>query len=645
MPAREFNPQFRPLFVEGDSPLVDRDSVCLLMTALLLMAGCGGPRNAVPAPSAPSTPAQDPVPDPSPPATSAPTEADGIAAFLAENSFCSEVLNGRPLADFLTKFPMATMDREQSRHDFQYVVYREGMFMYEFLDEKLFGIRFVIPRSAKSAEDWIAPYLTALGPPTNTKMPEDFREAKASRFRSWDLPRHNLRINLVDLPASFGEADLDLFGQFINWERAQEYLRRSAASGPAAKALPSLLGLPSRRLQQAWEVASQENAQDPLVVELWAGIGLWCAQSGEADVTGQLLTELERQPETALKRSCRARIAGELVAVLAAAGRTEDAILFLERIPPAASPQCCAALSAIAIAREAREGQTERDPLWKRAIDAIDQGTAQQRAENSLAIIQNLAKADRLAEAEVLATAIEKTLSNRSGWRPIAERLAIRDEMDAAKTMLREKLAGRDQDLYHFIGNVLAERRFQSRFEICRAALGRITNPVLLAQGSCVLFGEMTDSHQLPEARRELGLALQRAEKARVNHRDTGAVLLSAIDAMVALEGQPAGANICQTLKARFAPEIAAEGYRKLATHFAAEPTEVKRYLEMAEELARHVVVVETRLPLLRQIYRTRSAFLDEEASVRAVETLKGPLDRGYAWLGTAEGLPHTNKP
>jgi len=153
--------------------------------------------------------------------TSVPGETDAIAAFLEQDSSCREVLNGRSLADFLTEFTGATRDHEQSRHAIQYVVYRQSMFMYEFLDEKLFAIRFVVPRSRKSADDWIAPYQKAFGPPTTTQTPDDFQDVKVSRFQSWDLPRHNLRVNFADLPASFGEADLDLFGQFINLERAK----------------------------------------------------------------------------------------------------------------------------------------------------------------------------------------------------------------------------------------------------------------------------------------------------------------------------------------------------------------------------------------------------------------------------------------
>lgn len=612
----------------------------ILAVATPLTVGCGTSSEPVSAAQPPSNAAKESAESIKEAEAAARVDASTIETFLEQNSFCSEVLKRRSLADFLTAYKTAEKDNEQSHAGIKYVVYRDRRFMYEFLDEELFAIRFVIPRSSKSAADTVAPYLKAFGPPTNTQVPDDFREAKASRFLSWDLPRHNLRVNFAYLPASFGEADLDLFGQFINVESAQDYLTRHTPSGISPDAPVSM---PSRSLQLAFGLASKQDERDPLVMELWTGIGKRCAQSEDVEATGHVLKLLEKKEENALTHSCRAKIAAEMVDVLVAAGRPEKALAFADQIPSTASLQRCAAFSAIAIAREAKNRQGERDPLLKLAIDAIDHGVnAQERAENQLVIIRNLARANRLAEAEVLAANMQTALSNRRGWAPIAERLAIRG--DAANEIIREKLMGLDEELYQLIKNVLAERRFQSRFEICRAALRRIQDPVLLAQGSCVLFGEMTDGNQRAEARREMGQALTRSGKARVSNRDTAAILVSAIDPLVTLDGRSVGLNICQDLKGMFAPEFAAEGYRKLATHFVTDTKEVSRYLDMAEELARQVLAPGERLQALRQIYRTRSAFIIEDEALRLVENLAAPLDRGYAWLGTAEGAPTAKK-
>lgn len=117
--------------------------------------------------------------------------------------------------------------------------------------------------------------------------------------------------------------------------------------------------------------------------------------------------------------------------------------------------------------------------------------------------------------------------------------------------------------------------------------------------------------------------------------------MIPAIHAFEVLEGKGTGRQICLTLQAKFPPEYAAEGYRELATHADPnEPSELTPPLETAEELALQVTSPRERLRCIQRIYQTRSAFLGEADALRAAERLTEPLDRGFAWLGTAEGLP-----
>jgi len=182
--------------------------------------------SATPQPQRPSPPEKSPTPA----KPGAADHQDGVAvkSFLQKDSFCRDVLNRLSLTEFLKSYPSAQKDTTQSLTSINYAVYLDSMFMYEFLDGELFTIRYVVPRSAESATRWIAPYREALGPPTNTVMPDEFREINASRFQSWDLPERNLRIHFAYLPPSFAEADLDLFGQFINRELTQQYLARKS---------------------------------------------------------------------------------------------------------------------------------------------------------------------------------------------------------------------------------------------------------------------------------------------------------------------------------------------------------------------------------------------------------------------------------
>ena len=209
----------------------------LVLAALCLTVGCSKKAtdpmtpiqqdaSATPQPQRPSPPEKTPTP--AKPGVADQTNVVAVKSFLHKDSFCRDVLNRLSLAEFLKTYPSAQKDTTQSLTSINYAVYLDSMFMYEFLDGELFVIRYVVPRSAESATKWIAPYREALGPPTNTMMPDEFREMNASKFLSWDLPEHNLRINFAYLPPSFAEADLDLFGQFINWELAQQYLARKS---------------------------------------------------------------------------------------------------------------------------------------------------------------------------------------------------------------------------------------------------------------------------------------------------------------------------------------------------------------------------------------------------------------------------------
>lgn len=151
---------------------------------------------------------------------------DPVSTFLKQDRIVGDILTERSLVDFLADNLAAQKDRDLSRPDLGYVVYRDAGRVYEFLDEKLFGVRFVEPLSSRSADDKIAPYLKALGDPTNKEMPQDLREAKAKKFLSWDLPSQKLRINFAYLPTRNSNADVELFEQVFNRDVAEEFLAR-----------------------------------------------------------------------------------------------------------------------------------------------------------------------------------------------------------------------------------------------------------------------------------------------------------------------------------------------------------------------------------------------------------------------------------
>ena len=200
---------------------------------LLLANGCGAASDAPPR----STPPTAPIPAPGP-TTAADSDSaisdlkpsahdiDPVTMFLMQDVIVRDILAERPLVDFLAETLTAKKDKELSRPDFRYAVYRESDVVYEFLDEKLFAVRYVVPDSRQSADNKIAPYLKALGDTTNKEIPQDLREAKATKFLSWDLPTHKLRISFAYLPTRKADADLQFFGQVFNRDLAEEFLTR-----------------------------------------------------------------------------------------------------------------------------------------------------------------------------------------------------------------------------------------------------------------------------------------------------------------------------------------------------------------------------------------------------------------------------------
>lgn len=197
---------------------------------LLLAVGCtasdappkasSSPITATTSPAAPNSVTSDPKPRAS--------RTDPVNTFLQENVIARDILAERSLVDFLAETLSAKKDNELSRSDFGYAVYQDSGFVYEFLDEKLFGVRHVEPLSRQDADNKIAPYLKALGDPTNRDVPQDLREAKVTNYLSWDLPTHKLRINFAYLPTRNADADLELFGQGRLLESGRS---RSIASG------------------------------------------------------------------------------------------------------------------------------------------------------------------------------------------------------------------------------------------------------------------------------------------------------------------------------------------------------------------------------------------------------------------------------
>lgn len=307
---------FPSLSVDTEGLTLKRQLIMLMSIPALLVMGCRTSIEPATPPSdkEASQPSAETVPnmgERSPIPDAIVTQDEDIRkVFLLQDSCCRDVLTELSLSDFLKESPSATKDEDQSRAEIGYAVYQDSMFMYEFLDGGLFAIRYIIPKSAESASQTIAEFQEALGPPTNTDLPSDFRQLHASRFLSWDLPEHNLRINFAYFAASFAEADLDLFGQFINFKKAQEYLRRTIAHPRASNRSPE--GTPS--LDQR---ALQSRIDDPQWGRVAATVHRLCAgQLPDYEIPAQVLktTHLAQAGHFSVEFTLQALLEAEILA-------------------------------------------------------------------------------------------------------------------------------------------------------------------------------------------------------------------------------------------------------------------------------------------------------------------------------------------
>lgn len=403
--------------------------------------------------------------------------------------------------------------------------------------------------------------------------------------------------------------------------------------------------LPSRSLQLAYDFVLQQESQEPEVLRLRVEVGTLCADYGKLDFADRLLRQFESHPESERLILSRADLAREMIQAHLRVGMFPEAIAMADRIPPAATLQKCDALARIAVARERLERSTKLDPLWGTAIDFVENAPSRaEKAAHLQVVIHHLLEAGRLEEAKAMARVMETSYSNRQGWTPVAVHFMASGELQPAGELVNNKLIGLDQDLYQFITEVTARTESDSQLALCRQALRKIRNPALAVQAQCVLSGAMTLDRQRSAARQELGRALEQADEGRMSEREKAQILLAAIVPLEVLEGSGAGRQVCSTLKARFAPELAAEGYLKLAAYCRAHRVEdVVELLDTAEELTLKVETGQPRLSLLRRIYHLRGS-LAEEPALRSAEHLSSPLDRGSAWLGTASGVFSSRK-
>jgi len=422
----------------------------------------------------------------------------------------------------------------------------------------------------------------------------------------------------------------------IGCGQASQPQLESAAPAPAATPPEATESERCRSLKLADELAASLDLTNSLAAMLWSDVGQFAAKSGDLEMAKRIWRTLEQNRQDPLAIMARARIAIALAGALATRDLTQEAEQITNEIPVFMPDQQCAAFSEMAKAREARNDREAATRYWKEArrLAEADQD-AEQRSESELMIIRSLVEGGRIDEAKKLAAELEARHSDQRGWGPIAAQMALNGDTETAEQLVQAKLGGLNSQLYQFIEAVAPH----GNFVVGRTALQEINDPMTAAMACHLLAVSMARRGHKDLAGAQLKESWSFFDQAKADATDSGRTLVSSIDPMAVLVGVDATLPACQELEKTSAPHLAAEAYRKLAEHCPPERKEdIVRFLDHAERLAGKVQDPVFRVACFQHISRSRSALLGEESALESAKKLSAALDRGYAFLGTAEG-------
>ncbi|MES2793332.1 MAG: hypothetical protein V4719_27220 [Planctomycetota bacterium] len=391
-----------------------------------------------------------------------------------------------------------------------------------------------------------------------------------------------------------------------------------------------------RALKLADELVTKLDLSHPLAAMLLVDIGQLEAKSGDLDAVRELLRQLDQQKEFAQGIVARAKLKIALASGLAAINRLDQAEEVVRQIEDFQADERCVAFSEIAKQRAIQGDQAEATRFWKLAEESVaNEKDVKQRRKSQGVMIRSLAEAGRIDEAKKRAAGMEARYDDRSGWGPVAERLVLQGDTATAEQIIKFRLPGANMELYQLIAVVAPKGGFIEG----RAALHQMDDPALAASACHLLAVAMARRGNRDMATLQLKDSWSYMDIAKPDHEQSGRILLSSIDPTAALVSVKEALVICQEFEKKFPANLAADAYRRLATHCPADAKEDQiRFLEIAQTLSQNVRDPVDQIACIQRIFRTRSALLGEEPAIQAAEKLANGLNHGYALLGIAEG-------
>jgi WD40 repeat protein len=158
-----------------------------------------------------------------PPKRELSSSESALSRFIKQDSFCRDIVEGLPLARFKETTENAKEVWDQFPPNMGIRMFRESVFDYLFLDERLVHITYRLPRSNEAVERQLTEYTAGLGQPTSTEAPEGSPASGAAIYRMWDIPEFDLKVSLCVHPS---RDTVWMVGLFSSASGVAEVLRR-----------------------------------------------------------------------------------------------------------------------------------------------------------------------------------------------------------------------------------------------------------------------------------------------------------------------------------------------------------------------------------------------------------------------------------
>ena len=157
-----------------------------------------------------------------------PTERRTLAApqreeILRSDQYCSDLLGGLSVSDFIAQHPNAREERTESNTAIGYQQFREGNTHFGFLDNVLVVATFAREMPPARIDTFVERYSSSFGVPHFTELPAAFRPNDVVRHWGWRFDDLDLEIRFTENRTPSGET------LFVGWYRTPSREQEMAA--------------------------------------------------------------------------------------------------------------------------------------------------------------------------------------------------------------------------------------------------------------------------------------------------------------------------------------------------------------------------------------------------------------------------------